>query len=45
MEADRYDVVVDEELADRAAEILRSLDPLVTAHGVPESAAERGVRH
>ena len=45
MEAERYDVVVDEELADRAAEILRSLDPLVTAHGVPESTAERGVQN
>ena len=45
MEADRYDVVVDEEMAERAAELLRSLDPLVTAQGVPESAAERGVQH
>jgi len=45
MGADRYDVVVDEQLAERAAEILRSLDPLVTAHGVPESAGERGVQH
>ena len=26
MEADRYDVVVNEELADRAAELLRGLD-------------------
>jgi hypothetical protein len=26
MEADRYDVVVDEEFADRAAELLRGLD-------------------
>jgi hypothetical protein len=41
MEAERYDVVVDEDVADRAAEILRSLDPLATANGVPES----GVRH
>ena len=38
MEADRYDVVVDEEFADRAAELLRDLDPLV-------SVPERGVTH
>jgi len=30
MEADRYDIVVDEEIADRAAELLRGLDPLVS---------------
>jgi hypothetical protein len=30
MEADRYDVVVDEDLADRAAELLRPLNPLVS---------------
>ena len=30
MEADRYDVVVDEEFADRAVELLRGRDPLVS---------------
>jgi hypothetical protein len=30
MEADRYDVMVDEEFAERAAELLRGLDPLVS---------------
>src|SRR4051812_38494797 len=38
MTADRYDVVVDEEFADRAAELLRGLDPLV-------SEPQRGVTH
>lgn len=38
MEADRYDIVVDEEFADRAAELLRDRDPLV-------SGPHRGVTH
>jgi hypothetical protein len=38
MEADRYDVVVDEEFADRAAELLSGRDPLV-------SGPDRGVTH
>ena len=38
MEADRYDIVVDEEFADRAAELLRGRDPLV-------SGPHRGVTH
>lgn len=38
MEADRYDIVVDEEFADRAAEFLHGRDPLV-------SGPDRGVTH
>jgi len=38
MEADRYDIVVDEEFAERAAELLRGRDPLV-------SGPHRGVTH
>ena len=38
MEADRYDIVVDEEFADRAAELLSGRDPLV-------SGPDRGVTH
>jgi hypothetical protein len=38
MEADRYDIVVDEEFADRAAELLRGRDPLV-------SGPDQGVAH